>query len=255
METNKDNGVYKNRKGEFLYYGINICKTIFTVRSDEIIKVYITQNQTKEFKELLTWCARQKKAYHITENSEMEKVTGSVHHGGIALIAKAPAVNGLTELKNNLKQSGYSPILFMDGVQNPHNIGIIMRTMAHFGWSALVGGENLPGLSAAAARMSEGGCEFVNMYRIPEIEDLFGWAKGNGYKFIGTSSHSERSLYGYTIPRKSFFIIGDEVEGMSRPMIHICDEMLKISGTDNVESLNVSVACSIILGEYFRQQQ
>ena len=77
--------------------------------------------------------------------------------------------------------------------------------------------------------------------------------KKNGYKIVGTSSHSKLSVYEYPMREKIVFVVGQEADGISKEVMQLLDESLIIPGTGNVESLNVSVAAGIFLSEYARQ--
>ncbi len=241
----------KPAEPELLYYGEHICTTLASRRRADIIRVYCIEERLAQFGELLRWCAKNRKAYHVVSSTDLEKVTGSVHHEGVAVLARAPLVGTGESLLQLLKQEA-RPIVFLDGVQNPHNIGTIMRVMANFGWPYLVGHSELPSLTAAAARMSEGGAEFVRSFTCADLQSFCLDLKKLGYTLIGTSSHVKESLYSKPLPEKSALILGAEVLGMSAEMESLMDEARQIPGSGQVESLNVAVACGLLLGEYTR---
>ena len=236
---------------ELLYYGQHICTALAKMRRSDIIRVYYTEERMKPLGELLRWCAKNRKAYHLVSGEELERITGSVHHEGLAILATCPPLGSATELLELLRLKP-APLVFLDDVQNPHNIGTIMRVMANFGWPYLVGPGALPPLTAAAARMSEGGAESVRMFACKDSKSLCRDLKAMGYRLYGTSSHAKDSLYAKPLVEKSVVIMGSEVEGMSPGMEALMDEFLLIPGTGQVESLNVSVACGLLLGEYTR---
>lgn len=242
-----ENNFSEKRKKELLYCGVHTCHAVFNRRRNDIIKVYLVNKLVKEFGELLKFCSTKKIAYRIVEDEDLKKLTDSTHHEGIAVLTKAVKTKGLAEL------SSEEPILWLDGVVNPHNIGIMMRIMAHFGWHHLVVNSTKAVISPAAARMSEGGCEFVTLYGIDSAKDFVLWAKSNGYKIVGTSSHSSHSVYEYSMCKKMIFVVGQEADGISKDVMQMIDESLIIPGTGNVESLNVSVAGGIFLSEYIRR--
>lgn len=242
-----ENNLYKKKKEEILYCGVHTCQAVFKQRKNDIIKVYLVKDLVKEFGELLKFCSTKKIAYRIVENKDLEKLTDSTHHEGIAVLTKIIKPKSFTEL------SADSPILWLDGVVNPHNIGTMMRIMAHFGWQNLIISGTKTAISPAAARMSEGGCEFVKLYGINSAKEFVLWAKKNGYKIVGTSSHCKQSVYEYPMQKKIVFVVGQEADGISKEVMQLLDESLIIPGTGNVESLNVSVAGGIFLNEYARQ--
>lgn len=236
---------------ELLYYGVHMCEALSRVRREAIIRVYCTDQTSRALGPLLKWCAQRKKAYHLVTEAELERITGSVHHEGVAILALVPEPWSEEALLAALKLR-VAPLLVLDGVQNPHNIGTIMRVMANFSWPFLVGGSDLPNLTAAGARMSEGGAEFVKLVRCQNLPRLIGALKRSSYRILGTSSHAEASLYTHQLPERTAFILGSEVHGMSQEMEKLLDETLVIPGSGQVESLNVAVASGLLLGEYTR---
>lgn len=242
-----ENNLYKKKKEEVLYCGVHTCQAVFKQRKNDIIKVYLIKEQVKEFGELLKFCSIKKIAYRIVENNDLEKLTASTHHEGIAVLTKIIKPRSFTELPAD------SPILWLDGVVNPHNIGTMMRIMAHFGWQNLIVSGTKTAISPAMARMSEGGCEFVKLYGTDSAKEFVLWAKKNGYKIVGTSSHCNKSVYEYSMRKKIVFVVGQEADGISKEVMQLLDDSLIIPGTGNVESLNVSVAGGIFLNEYARQ--
>lgn len=240
-----------DKKSELLYYGQHICMALAARRRQAVIRVYCTEERLPELKELLQWCAAQRKAYHVVSSRDLEKITGSVHHEGLAILAEAPRYKSLQELDESLKGKDL-PLLYLDGVQNPHNIGTIMRVMASFGWPYLIAAESLQPMGAAAARMSEGGAEYVQVFTAKNGVAFCEWAKQRGYTLFGTSSHESKSLYACSLPKKSVFILGHEVHGMTDELLKNVDQRVVIPCTGQVESLNVAVASGLLLGEYTR---
>ena len=182
----------------------------------------------------------------------MEKVTQSVHHEGIAILARSARSGDTSELLERL-QTDPCPLLILDGVQNPHNIGTIMRIMASFGWPVLVGPGDLPPLSGAAARMSAGGAMYVKVFVSPKLSDFIKQLKELDYRVVGASNHAEKSIYECEIPKRTAWVLGSEVHGISSAVARLLDQECVIPSSGQVESLNVAVACGLLLGEYTRQ--
>lgn len=250
------NQVKKPQAAELLYYGLHICEKLALRRRDAIIRVYCTEDTMRDFKPLLQWCAANRKAYHVVTGKELETITGSVHHEGIAILARQPTYRSLRDLEQILsKHAEAVPLLYLDGVQNPHNIGTIMRVMASFGWPYVVGPKTMAPMSAAAARMSEGGAEFVDVFTAESGAAFCDWAKSLGYAVYGTSSHEARSLYETSLPARVVIMLGHEVHGMSKDVERKVDKRLAIPSSGQVESLNVAAATGILVGEYTRQHK
>lgn len=167
------------------------------------------------------------------------------------MLAKELLPISLSECLSSLKKPKIC-LLYLDGVQNPHNIGSIMRTCAHFGIPYILG-DKLPILSPSACRIAKGGAEIVRLVRLDKPIIAINSLKKEGFSFVGTSSHGGTSLYRYQYSPRTILAFGAEAEGMSPALLKLTDQKLQIPGTGFVESLNVSVATSLCLGEYKRQ--
>lgn len=233
------------------YYGIHASLAIWEKRPQDIIRVYIDESNIKTFKPVLKWCAEQKKVYHIVSPDELNRVTDSVHHEGVCVLARGQRPISFAECLASLQQPRVC-LLYLDGVQNPHNIGSILRTSAHFGIPYILG-DRLPVLSPSACRIAKGGAEMVRLVQLDKPLVAINRLKKEGFAFIGTSSHGGASLYSYHYPPKTILAFGSEADGMSKELLKLTTQKLQIPGTGLIESLNVSVATSLCLGEYSRQ--
>lgn len=240
---------------ELKYYGLHACLAIWKRRPKDIIRVYLNESNVKTFKALLKWCADNKKAYHIIPDEELQKVSESVHHEGVCILAKQlPAITA-QDFLNSLTQPKIC-LLYLDGVQNPHNIGSIMRSCAHFGVPYVLGEQGkLPALSPSACRIAKGGAEIVRLVSLPTPLKTLQALKAKGFSFVSTSSHGGTSLFKTKLGAKTVIIMGSETSGVSESLFSLAPNKVQIPGTGEVESLNVSVATSLCIGEYARQHQ
>ncbi len=248
------NKINKQRK-ELKYYGLHACLSLWEKRPQDIIRVYLDQSNVNTFTPLLKWCAQQKKAYHIIPDAELDKVSDSVHHEGVCILARELPFLTPDELMTSLGKGNQKVcLLYLDGVQNPHNLGSIMRSCAHFGIPYILGEEGkLPALSPSACRIAKGGAEIVRLVLLSKPIQTLDQLKKRGFSFIGTSSHGGVSLYQFSFPSKSILAIGSEAHGVSNTFLKMAMSKIQIPGSGLVESLNVSVATSLCMGEYFRQ--
>ncbi|MDQ6569287.1 MAG: RNA methyltransferase substrate-binding domain-containing protein, partial [Haemophilus parahaemolyticus] len=152
--------IKKNRAEEMKIYGENSCLTLFAQRPTSIVRLWATVEGAKKVGDILSYLAEHKKAYHIVSREEMEKVTGSEHHGDVCLLVKK---NRTYSLEGYLQLAHTQDCLvLLDGVNNAQNIGGIVRTCAFYGVKGIISenGECLN--SSSAARVAEGGLEFVH---------------------------------------------------------------------------------------------
>lgn len=235
--------------------GENAVRVCFNERSDSIIKMYLQSDVAPRFADVMKFLAKNKRAYHIVDAAELEKVSGSTHHGGIVLVVKKKQPLWLDTYLQLHKRKTKDCLLALDGVGNPHNLGAIARTCAHFGASGIVMTDPELLQSGSAARTAEGGLEYVESLRCEGLASALEACKAAGYTLITTSSHRGVSLYQSKLPSKVVIVFGEEMHGVSQEVASAAQIALQIPGTGKVESLNVSVAASLILGEWYRQQQ
>ena len=238
---------------ELKYYGIHACLALSEKRRQDIIRVYLDESNVKTFSPLLKWCAAEKKVYRILPPAELNKVADSIHHEGICIQAKELPPLKEAEFRLMLGKSLKTCLLYLDGIQNPHNIGSIIRTAAHFGVPYILG-ENLPSLSPSACRIAKGGAEIVRLVSLTTPLETLRWLKAQGFSFVGTSSHRGTSLFQYSFSPRSILAMGSESTGVSEQLLKT-GSLVQIPGTSAVESLNVSVATALCLGEYTRQHK
>lgn len=240
---------------ETKYHGMAACLAIWKHRPKDIIRVYLEKQRLEELADLLKWAAAQRKAYHIVENDDLERLTETTHHQGVCVLARERPVMSFDNWIHHLAQDRADQlVVYLDGVENPHNLGAILRSCAHFGVRYLLGQEGrLPRLSPSACRVAEGGAELVDLVYlqrpVPQLRQL----KELGFSLLTTVAAKGVPLYGYTFPPRTIVAMGAETQGVSAAIQQISDVSLCIPGTGRVESLNVSVAFAVMAGEYFRQ--
>lgn len=234
--------------------GENACRVCFNERPESVVKMYLHADYAPRFADVMKFLAAQKRAYHIVDNAELEKISGSQHHGGVILVVKKREVLSVASYLTLQRKKTQDCLLALDGVGNPHNLGAIARSCAHFGVSGIILTAPEALQSGAAARTAEGGLEFVEALQTDHLPLALKLCKDAGYTLITTSSHAGISLYQSQLPKKVVVVFGEEMQGVSKAVANSAEIALQIPGTGKVESLNVSVAASLILGEWYRQQ-
>ncbi len=245
----------QHRLEETKVQGENACRVCFTKRPQSVVKMYLEASMASKFADVMKYLAANKHAYHIVDSSELEKVAGSQHHGGVVLIVKRKPDLSLASYLAANKHLKQDCLLALDGVGNPHNLGAIVRSCAHFGIKGVIMTQPYLLQSGAAARTAEGGVEFVEGLSCEHLPLALQLCKQAGYSLVTTSSHAGVSLYQSKLGSKVVVVFGEEMDGVSKQVANSTDVALQIPGSGQVESLNVSVAASLILGEWYRQQQ
>ncbi|MBM4009876.1 MAG: RNA methyltransferase [Planctomycetes bacterium] len=243
-------------RDEEMFHGLRACEAILARRPAAIVRAYLTEPRRRQFAKLIEWCVAERKGFQIVGGESLERLTKSIHHEGVAILATAVPRWTLDDLLAHVAAATRpGPLVYLDGVQNPHNLGSILRTAAHFGATAILGAQGeLPPLSPAAVRVAEGAAEFVAVCDLGDpVGDLKRLAKA-GFRIVATSSHRGRPLADTRLGGKTVIVLGSEGEGVTRPIEVLAHECGQIPGTGAVESLNVGVACGVALAEAWRQR-
>ena len=240
---------------------IHVCgwqavSTLFAQHPEEIRRLFFDPATGKRAGEFCAWLAQHKRIYRQVTPEELEKVAGTVHHGGIvAVIAERP-LRRVTREGIEAWARDRTPLLLLDRVSNANNLGAIVRTAAFFGVKAVIlpdhPAQALPG--DAAYRVAEGGMEFVDFYRVPALPEFCAELKRH-YCVIGTSLSgnqlSPSAAKARGLPRPPALVLGNEERGIAPGVATVCDRLVKIPGANTVESLNVAAAAAVLCWEFF----
>ncbi len=237
------------KRDETKICGQHACRAVFAKRPGDIVRLFVSEKRTHDFGDLLKHCAEQRMAYRVVADDELEKVSGARHHEGVCVVTRSAEAPVLSEL---LAEPGPGRILALDGVGNPHNIGTLLRTAAHFGARAVLIGGPLKRLSAAAYRTAEGAAEHVPAVLASDIAPLLEQCKSAGYAVCATSSHKGRDLYSQPLPERCCIVLGAERDGLSDTLMKSAGHHLCIPGSGAVESLNVASSAAVFLAEHWR---
>lgn len=246
-------------------YGRNACLAFARKFPNDVIRAYCTESVQGAFGFLLKQLAQQKRAYHIVANEDLAKLSETAHHEGVLLLIKRPRLRDSVELLNELSREPMKKrecLLCLDGIANPHNLGSIVRTAAHFGVKRIVL-LNTPQksmkalLSGAYHRTAEGGAVHVELFHCIESKNFIETISTKlGFNVAATSSHAKgASLNQLDLPARLLLVMGSESEGVSSEILRKAKLKICIEGTGNVESLNIASATSILLNEFLRQSQ
>lgn len=195
--------------------------------------------------------AQAKRVYRCVEPAELEKIAGTVHHGGIVAVIVAPEwrAPGAVELREWARRR--EAVVVLDRVGNAHNLGAIARTAAFFGVKHLVLPDDpaaaLPG--EAAFRVAEGGLAHVEIYRVPRLAEFLRELAAAGYDVIGAAARGGRLQTTADRRKPCAIVLGNEEHGLAADVQQACSRLVTIPSEGKVESLNVSVAGAVLMWE------
>lgn len=231
------------------------CLALWQQRPQDVIRIYVTEQSCKQFGAMLKWAAAQRLAYHLVPEEDLQRLTESIHHQGICVLAREPVACEFAQLHSALaSRDGPHLLGYLDGVENPHNLGAVVRSCAHFGVEYLLGEQGrLPRMSPSACRIAEGGAEHVQLVLLQDRDVELNALHAQGFQLIAAGADGE-PLYDQPLPARSVLVMGAEGGGVSSGLRARADRIVAIPGSGQVESLNVSVAFAVIAAEYTRQR-
>lgn len=243
------------RHSEYRVYGAAAARAVFARRLQDVVKVYLQRELTGEFSSALKALAARKVAYKLVEAEDLLRLAETPHHGGICLVVRRQPRKALAELLGKLGRRKRACLLLLENVGNPHNVGAILRSAAHFGVDAVLVQDASVVESGAASRTAAGGAEAVEVIEYGALGQALNTLVDAGFALCATSSHQGDSVFATELPLRAVFMFGEEQVGLSTDAFAHSSRQLMIPGSGAVESLNVSVAASILLAEHWRQHQ
>jgi 23S rRNA (guanosine2251-2'-O)-methyltransferase len=173
---------------------------------------------------------------------------GANHQGIVALVADRKYAR--------LEDLDLSPlVVVLDGVEDPHNLGAILRTAEGVGAGAVVIPERRAvGLTETVAKASAGAVEYVQVARVTNVNRALEELKERGYWIYGLDERGAQSHTGVSYTFPTVIVLGGEGKGLHEHTRKHCDHLVRIPMHGRIASLNVSVAAGVVLYEWRRQR-
>lgn len=238
-----------------LIYGLSPVLEALRADNRRVDKVIVADGAKEHrLSEIIDICRARSIAWSRVTRETFEKnlEPGVNHQGVMAFSAAADYVDA----DAMLDAAGETPLfIVLDGVEDPRNLGAILRVAECSGVDGVVIPERRAvGLNDTVAKSSAGAIEYVSVTKTPNLNRFIEKLKEKNVWVVGTSADAEMSYDEWDWTRPSALVLGGEGSGLHRLVAENCDVLVKIPMYGKIDSLNVSVAAGVILFEARRQR-
>jgi 23S rRNA (guanosine2251-2'-O)-methyltransferase len=181
----------------------------------------------------------------------LERLAGGVAHQGVVALGSAKRLSMLDDIPAEAQL-----LVALDGVEDPHNLGAIIRTAHAAGASGVVIPERrAAGLTEVVAKAAAGALEYLPLVRVTNINQALEQLKRRGFWIYGLDEREPRNYDEVPYNTPTVFVLGGEGKGLHEQVRKHCDVLVRIPMAGYIASLNVSVAAGVALFEWRRRQR
>ena len=186
----------------------------------------------------------------------LDALANAFAHQGVVAMARETTYDDPFELVARIKSTAAFPLLvLLDGIQDPQNLGAILRTGEAAGTDGLfISKHRAVGITPAVARASVGALEYLPVARVASLPAFLEWLKQQGIWILGTDPNAARSLYDIDLRVPLALVIGGEHRGLRALVRKRCDLLASIPMRGRLTSLNAAASAAVFLFEIRRQR-
>jgi 23S rRNA (guanosine2251-2'-O)-methyltransferase len=203
-----------------------------------------------KLQEIIDVCRKAGIAVRFEPREALDRmVSGAAHQGIVAL----GAAKGYVSLDQVLP--GARMLVVLDGVEDPHNLGAVIRTVNAAGADAVIIPERrAAGLTETVAKSSAGAIEYTAVARIGNVSQTLERMKADGFWIYGLDERGKQDYHDVEYAERSVLVLGAEGKGLHEHVKRHCDVLVRIPMAGCIASLNVSVAAGVVLFDWRRRR-
>ncbi|MGK0291088.1 MAG: 23S rRNA (guanosine2251-2'-O)-methyltransferase [bacterium] len=253
----KETKEVKETKDESSFlYGISSVQQCLIHKNRPISRLLINEGSinSRPLKEILHLAKKANIPVELKNRHELGNFLKTKNHQGVALECGDIQTYSLDEFLRNPDQQDHSLIIALDLIEDPQNLGAIIRSASFLGADAIINlNKKSAPLSVAASKASAGALESFPVIEVSNLSETLQKLKKENYFVVGSALDKDAVDYqkAQLFP-KTVLVVGNEGEGIRNLTKKRCDIMVKIPGESITQSLNVSVATGILLSHFIR---
>lgn len=223
----------------------------------DINKIFITSGEKHGSINKIIAMAKEKRIIIVEKDKrQMQEMAQTQNYQGVIAIVPPFEYCQIEDIINTAKQRNEEPfVLILDGIEDPHNLGSIIRTAETAGvHGVIIPKRRAASVNSTVSKVSAGAVEHMKIARVTNISDSIQKLKDNGLWICGTDIDAKNYYYDQDLKGPLGIVIGNEGQGMSEKVKKNCDFLVKIPMKGKVTSLNASVSTGIVVYEAVKQR-
>ena len=223
----------------------------------DINKIYITKGELKGSINKIIAIANEKKVIIVQKDKkQMDMMAQSENYQGVIAVVPPYEYVEIEDILEVAKERNEAPfILILDGIEDTHNLGAIIRTAETAGvHGIIIPKRRAAQVNSTVSKVASGALEYMKIARVNNITDTISKLKDKGVWICGTAIDADKFYYDQNLTGPLAIVIGNEGKGISDLVKRNCDFLVKIPMKGKVTSLNASVSTGIIVYEAVKQR-
>ena len=234
-------------------YGKNTV--LESLKGDKLVhEIYLMKN-AKDEKILSLAKTKNVKVNIVAHKGILNELVGNVVHQGIVAQIEGYDYSSVDEILRSIPKGKQPLLLMLDGLEDPHNLGAILRTCDSIEVDGVIIGKNRSvGLTPTVAKVSTGAIDYVKVAQVTNLSRTLEDLKKQGFWIVGCDLNESQDYRAIDYNMPVVIVIGSEGFGISRLVKKHCDMNVVLPMTGHVTSLNASVATALILYQVYNSR-
>ena len=223
----------------------------------DINKIFIEKGEKHGSINKIIGIAKDRKVVIVeVEKSKLNQMAQTDNHQGVIAVVPPFDYCEVEDILNEAKRKNEKPfIMILDGIEDPHNLGSIIRTAETAGVHGIIIPKRRACMvNSTVYKVASGAVEHMKIARVNNLTDTINYLKENDIWIYGTEMEAKQYYYNENLTGAVAIVIGSEGFGMSRLVKENCDVLLKIPMKGTITSLNASVSAGIVMYEVVKQR-
>ncbi|NGZ01783.1 MAG: 23S rRNA (guanosine(2251)-2'-O)-methyltransferase RlmB [Nitrospira sp. WS238] len=238
-----------------MLYGLHAVREALKAANRPLQRVLVLRTD-KQFTDIVQLARSRRIPIHVQPIASLDRLVPSGKHQGVVAVTSAKAYQTEESILARAAQRHEAPLLvILDGVEDPHNLGAVLRTAEGAGAHGVIIPERrAAGLTPVVAKVSAGAIDHIPVARVTNISRSIESLKAAGVWIYGVTPSAKKIYTDLNLREPIGLVLGGEGPGIRPGVLQHCDDCVRIPLKGRVQSLNVSAAAAIVLYEAVRQR-